>query len=151
MGDDNIKLNFGAAMSDKKIMSRFSELFHKCLRELAAINVLNKGENGSVCFELIDDTAMQKINNDYRNIDKTTDVISLSYRDEMQFPGKENLLGEIFISLDTARKQASENGIELNDELDFLFVHGILHVFGFDHQTRTDKKEMFEVQHRLLG
>ncbi len=105
---------------------------------------------GRVEVSLIDDDAMRLINKQYRQIDKPTDVISLSYFEDIVFPD-DNLIGEIFISVDTAKRQAEERGVNLEDEIDFLFVHGLLHIFGYDHETEAEESLMFNLQNNILS
>ncbi len=59
-------------------------------------------------------------------------------------------LGEVFISYEQAIKQAKEYNHSLERELAFLFVHGLLHILGFDHQKKSDEKEMFGRQKQIL-
>jgi len=98
----------------------------------------------------VTDEEIRIINRNYREIDKSTDVISLSYLDKEPFPG-ENLIGEIFISVDTSKKQANENNLSLKDETEFLFVHGFLHIIGYDHKNKEDRQKMFDLQDKILG
>ncbi len=103
---------------------------------------------GRVEVTLINDDEIRAINEKYRQIDKPTDVISLSYFEDIVFPD-DNLIGEIFISVDTARKQAEERGQNLEDEIEFLFVHGLLHIFGYDHETEAEESMMFNLQKNI--
>lgn len=64
--------------------------------------------------------------------------------------GAENLLGEIIISIETAARQAREHKKTLKQELQFLFVHGLLHVFGYDHEKAAERKVMFDLQDEIL-
>ena len=113
------------------------------------IDLVEKWKNTMIQLTFIDDAEIQLLNREYRNQDRPTDVISLSYLEGISFPG-EDLVGEIFISVETAKRQAEENNIFLNDELLFLFVHGMLHVFGYDHIKEDDKKVMFDLQRKIL-
>ena len=61
------------------------------------------------------------------------------------------MLGEIFISVDKAKSQAEEYGNTLGREMRFLFIHGLLHLSGYDHMTTEDEKVMFDLQDRILG
>ena len=63
----------------------------------------------------------------------------------------EVMLGDIVISLDTAKNQAQERDIGLEREIAFLFIHGLLHLLGYDHETSAeDEKEMFTLQEEIL-
>jgi probable rRNA maturation factor len=59
-------------------------------------------------------------------------------------------LGDIFINIDYARRQAKEYGHSEKREICFLFTHGLLHCLGYDHMTEKDEKEMFGLQDRIL-
>ena len=61
------------------------------------------------------------------------------------------VLGEIYISFDKAREQALAYGHSLDRELKFLFVHGLLHLLGYDHMTKEDEKIMFALQDEILA
>ena len=109
----------------------------------------------SVTF--VDNEFIHNINREYRHIDRPTDVISFAFLD-----GDENkdkifqsnamvVLGEIYISFDKAREQALAYGHSLDRELKFLFVHGLLHLLGYDHMTSEDEKIMFALQDEILA
>lgn len=85
------------------------------------------------------DREMRRTNLRFRNKDKTTDVLS--------FPGDEGHLGDILISVPTARLQAESAGHPVERELRILLLHGILHCLGHDHET--DQGEMERLERRL--
>ncbi len=99
---------------------------------------------------MVTDKQISALNQEYRGNSKPTDVLSFSYYDEAGFPG-ENLLGEIAISLPTAQKQAKEHKKSLKEEVQFLFIHGLLHVFGYDHEQLDERKVMFDLQDEIWG
>ncbi len=92
---------------------------------------------------------IRSLNCQYRSKDRVTDVLSFSFLKEQSFPG-DNLVGEIFIEPVTARKQAAAHGVSFKDELEFLFVHSLLHIFGYDHEGAAAFKEMFGLQERIM-
>lgn len=102
---------------------------------------------------LVDDERIHEINREYRHIDRSTDVISFAMEDNDQFyvEGMPRTLGDIFISVDHAKKQAEEYGHSLRREMCFLFTHGVLHLLGYDHMTDEQEKEMFGLQDEILG
>jgi probable rRNA maturation factor len=129
----------------------FESAYKKALQILQKENVISKKvKKGSVLLLFCDNKEITLLNAEYRGIKKPTDVISLSYPIEEIFPEKEDLLGEIMISVDTAKRQAKENGHSLKDELLFLFVHGILHIFGLDHEKPKERDRMFGLQDIIL-
>ena len=107
----------------------------------------------SVIF--LDDYDMLELNKKYRNIAETTDVLSFALKDEDDGyeVGEEvsNCLGDIFISIPTAKKQAYEYGHDLKRELRFLFIHGLLHLLGYSHENQENEEEMFSLQKEILN
>lgn len=100
---------------------------------------------------------IHQINRDYRGIDRPTDVISFAFLDDesekvifknSKFPVD---LGEIYICYDVALENAKIYGNSIKRELSFLFVHGLLHLLGYDHMTEEDEKVMFRLQDEILG
>ena len=83
-----------------------------------------------------DDLHIQRLNREFRNKDKPTDVLSFPGGDPipgMPEPGR--YLGDIIISVPTASRQANESGHSLEAELQLLVIHGVLHLLGYDHET----------------
>ncbi|HAU40399.1 MAG: metalloprotease probable rRNA maturation factor [Candidatus Peregrinibacteria bacterium GW2011_GWF2_43_17] len=109
-------------------------------------SVLAKAKIGkkNISLVIVGDKRIQEINKIYRGKNKPTDVISFAYEDSPEFP-KENLLGEIYISLDIAKKQSKEQSHTLKYELRFLFAHGVLHLLGYTHKTEDKLKKMLEM------
>ena len=100
----------------------------------------------------VDSKTIKKINREYRNIDRVTDVISFALED-----GDENinfefgrLLGDTYICVDKMKEQAEEYGHSILREQGFLTVHGLLHLLGYDHMTKEEEKIMFEKQELIL-
>ena len=97
------------------------------------------------------------INKEYRHIDRPTDVISFAFDDNVEGELKINynkiphMLGEIFISVDRAKEQAKEYQHSLKREMKFLFVHGLLHLCGYDHMKKEDEMVMFKLQDEIIG
>ena len=118
-----------------------------------ALKTLGIEDDVEVSCVLIDDERIHEINREYRHIDRSTDVISFAMEDNDQFyvEGMPRTLGDIFISVDHAKKQAEEYGHSLRREMCFLFTHGILHLLGYDHMTDEQEKEMFGLQDEILG
>lgn len=118
-----------------------------------ALKTLGIEDDIEVSCVLVDDERIHEINREYRHIDRSTDVISFAMEDNDQFyvEGMPRTLGDIFISVDHAKKQAEEYGHSLRREMCFLFTHGILHLLGYDHMTDEQEKEMFGLQDKILG
>ena len=105
----------------------------------------------SISINLVDDAAIQKINLQHRNKNAATDVLSFPLGNPVaNLPYVE--LGDIWISLQTANKQAREIGHSLQEEFYRLLVHGYLHLIGYDHETGLqDELEMKKMEDRCLG
>jgi probable rRNA maturation factor len=93
---------------------------------------------------LTDDSTIHALNKQYRGKDRPTDVLSFSLEDPVH-------LGQLVISVDRAREQAEQIGQSLEEELRFLFAHGVLHLLGYDHEEPEEEKEMLEKTYALLG
>ena len=104
-----------------------------------ALKAIGKhGSSATIAF--VSDKNIHKLNKQFRNVDKPTDVLS--------FPaGEETNLGDIAISIETAAAQAKENGLSFETELAQLILHGLLHLCGYDHET--DNGEMNRLELRL--
>lgn len=108
-----------------------------------------------VSFTFTDNEKIKALNNLYRGIDRSTDVLSFPTGDSWDFPGVEQpypiVLGDIVLSLEKAALQAEEYGHSLEREVCFLAVHSTLHLLGYDHETsEEDEKEMFARQNEIM-
>tara|TARA_B100000925_G_scaffold285772_1_gene262529 strand:- start:13766 stop:14290 length:525 start_codon:yes stop_codon:yes gene_type:complete len=165
MMDTKFKINFGSndwennfaekVLSVEKDMPVLEQTFgHFLMREK-----LIKGFSFNGLLELevfiVSDHEIREINNEYRKLDKSTDVISLSMFDDFREEWVENKLpivnlGDVFISMDTAKKQALENNISLKEEIFELLIHGILHLLGFDHEKSNKELELMYKKEREI-
>ena len=107
----------------------------------------------NVIFNIIfvDNKEIRKINKQYRNIDRETDVISFALEDTKDidlFVGR--VLGDIYISIDKIKSGAKEYGHSEKREMAFLIIHGLLHLLGFDHMTKEEEEIMFKEQELIL-
>ena len=111
-----------------------------------------KQDNATFSLILTDDEEVHSLNKTYRNIDRTTDVLSFALNDGGAFPGPINVLGDIYISIPKMKEQAKEYGHSEKRELSFLAVHGLLHLLGYDHTLgEKEEKEMFDLQKEILN
>jgi len=119
----------------------------------ATLNHLHIEDDIEMSCVLVDDQKIHEMNREYRNIDRSTDVISFALEDNDQFyvEGMPRSIGDIFISVDHAISQAQEYGHSLRREMCFLFTHGLLHLLGYDHMEEEDEKEMFTLQKEILN
>jgi probable rRNA maturation factor len=127
------------------------ELFEYALGELKIADDIEF----SVIF--VGDHQIREINRDYRKKDYVTDVITFALEDDVDDEVKivgidmPRLLGDIYISVDTTKKQAIEYEHSFLREVCFLAIHGFLHLLGYDHNTKEEEEEMFGLQRKILN
>jgi probable rRNA maturation factor len=103
---------------------------------------------------LADDALVRELNRTYRDTDAATDVLSFAQAEGDDFARPEGAprhLGDVVISLDTARRQAVDYTQSLHDEVSHLLVHGILHLLGYDHEHPDDERQMRAREDVILG
>lgn len=114
------------------------------------------GEKGDFSVTFVSDDEIQSLNREYRNIDSPTDILTFRLADgDDDFPAfdeEENEeLGDIFISLESCRRNAEEFSVEWQDELRRLLLHGLMHLRGWDHKTNDFSSEpMLIEQEKIL-
>ena len=99
---------------------------------------------------IVDNEYIHKINKEYRNIDRETDVISFALEEGEDIEEPVKTLGDIYISIDKVYEQAKEYGHSVKRELFFLVTHGFLHLLGYDHMNKDDEEKMFSLQEEIL-
>lgn len=116
------------------------------------LEAVDEGDSG-ISVSIVTDEAIRKINREHRGKDAPTDVLSFPLfddgSDEPQI--EERLLGDIVISVDTARRQAAAYDAPLQREIDRLLIHGLLHVMGHDHMEAEERAEMEAEERRLAA
>ena len=128
------------------------ELDKKRLQKASAtaFRLLGYETEPEVTLQVTDDQTIQEFNLQYRGMDEVTDV--LSFENAFTDPESgETYLGDILISCETAKRQADIRGLDLMAELEMLMVHGILHLAGMDHASRSDWEEMSALQDTILS
>ncbi|MDE6029539.1 MAG: GTPase Era [Clostridiales bacterium] len=125
-------------------------------------NTLGLKGDATVDISIIDDEQMHELNKSTRGVDKTTDVLSYPTLDKITDFTQKNyptdydsmlkavVLGDIAINTDAAARQAEEYGTG-EREINYLFVHGMLHLLGYDHVEQADKDKMREVEEKVLA
>ncbi|MBR2801955.1 MAG: rRNA maturation RNase YbeY [Erysipelotrichaceae bacterium] len=131
------------------------EYFPLCEEYLRkTLQLLQKKEDYVISLTLVGPVSIHRLNRDYRGIDRVTDVISFAINDldeGFAIPEEEIDLGDIFINVNRVHTQARDYGHSVKREFLFLFVHGLLHCLGYDHQTPEQEEEMFSLQKQILG
>ncbi|GIO58676.1 rRNA maturation RNase YbeY [Paenibacillus cineris] len=122
-------------------------------------------EDGEVALTFVDDKQIHELNLEYRGIDRPTDVLSFAMNESLdeeldivyeleedeELHDMPEVLGDIIISLDRAKAQSEEYGHSVEREIGFLFVHGFLHLLGYDHQDAESEAEMMGKQEAVLA
>ena len=130
----------------------FEELVEQCAR--AALEEAHIDDDAEVSVTLVDNERIRELNNEFREIDRETDVLSFPLGDENGFETNPDtdaiLLGDIVISLEKAQSQAEEYGHSFLREVAFLLTHSLFHLLGYDHMTPDEEKEMFAKQEKVL-
>lgn len=138
------------------------EIFNNTDKEIIEIDklknymkfVIKKLDIENAIFNIIfvSNKEIHRINKEYRNIDRVTDVISFALEDNKDIVYDDfRLLGDIYIAIDVAYDQAEEYNHSSEREVCFLATHGLLHLLGYDHMKEEDEKVMFGKQEELLN
>jgi probable rRNA maturation factor len=109
------------------------------LRRLTAVALRALGRAGSdVHLTFVDDRDVRRLNARYRGVRAATDVLAFP----LEIPGLSELLGEVVVSAETARRQAGRLGVPVGVELELLVVHGLLHLVGYDDRNPAEARLM---------
>ena len=127
---------------------RKTKIDTKAWESFADKAVVAIGKNASTAtIAFVSDKTIRQLNQQFRNVDKATDVLSFPADDTDKLN-----LGDIAISVDTAARQARENGLTFDEEVAQLILHGLLHLSGYDHETDNGEMNRLELKlRRRLG
>ena len=122
------------------------------LRRAALATLEHQRVEGSVELTIVitGDAQLRALNREFRQIDAPTDVLSFSIDGQTEVKQRRRYLGDVIISYMTARSQAKAGGHPIEAELQLLVVHGVLHLLGHDHDTRSEKAKMWQAQAQIL-
>ena len=134
-----INVDFNDQQDHIKISQEMLELLEEVIVTAAELEGYSGGE---VSIAFVSNQQIKELNNKYRDKNEATDVLS--------FPIDEEMLGDIIISAQRAAEQSKEYGHSLKRELAYLTVHGMLHLFGYDHHSAKEKDEMRQKEKRVL-
>lgn len=123
---------------------------------IEALLSLDEFRGNDFTVVLISDRRMKELNRFFRGKDSTTDVLSFPHEaEEFEMNAEDasvNFLGDIVISAEQADRQAAENGLTLENEIEQLILHGLLHLCGYDHETDDGEMNRLELKlRRKLG
>lgn len=156
-----LQLDWSNEQKQVEIPEQWIGRLEQLLELAAAAEGLTEGE---VTLTFVDNEEIRNLNRDYRDIDSATDVLSFAMQDDgvgeldIIFEVEDEsdtipingMLGDIIISAERALEQSEEYGHSLEREIGFLFVHGFLHLLGYDHQDEASEKEMMSKQEAVL-
>ena len=152
-GDQTAAVNGAASSQPIEVLNR-QRLRSVDVQRAATLarTVLDKigKPSATLTISFIRDRQMRQLNRDYRGLDKPTDVLSFAYHeaeDEPDWGEVGEHLGDLVISVETAERYAQELGLTFARELDYLVIHGALHLAGYDHEA--DNGEMSRLEKRL--
>ena len=136
---------------------KYEQIIEKVVKKCFEIEGLEKSKL-YISITLTNPENIQKINSEYRNINKPTDVLSFPMFEKEEIDNKiqnqdfqfEDVLGDIIISIEQVEIQASEYGHSFERELAYMVVHGFYHLMGYDHMEEADKIIMRQKEENIL-
>ncbi len=126
----------------------FGEVPERLVREAVLHALAEEGvESAEISVTMLADDGIRAMNRDYLSTDRTTDVIAFSLGDGT------GVIGDVYVGLELAARQAGELGVDLDEELVRLAIHGTLHVLGYDHPEGPERagSPMYRLQERLVA
>ncbi|MFR9708329.1 rRNA maturation RNase YbeY [Paenibacillus sp. MB22_1] len=157
-----LQLAWSNEQDKMEISQELIDLLERVLQIAGQAEGITEGE---VALTFVDDEAIHELNRDYRGIDRPTDVLSFAMNESLEeepeivyeleedeeLDDMTEMLGDIIISVERAKAQSEEYGHSLEREIGFLFVHGFLHLLGYDHQDAVSEAEMMGKQEAALA
>lgn len=152
-----LKINIENEQEIKEVNKDLEILLHSVVKK--ALEYENIEENCEVNILLTDNESIREINNEQRNIDSATDVLSFPYlmtEDGELLVSEEDYydgylqIGDIVISLERAQEQSEEFGHSYEREVGFLTCHSVLHLLGYDHEEESDREIMRQKEEAVL-
>lgn len=121
------------------------------LSEISSRILLDEeSRNSEFTLSFLQPSAIKKLNKSFRQINEVTDVLSFPADGEIDPETGKPFLGDILICLDRAAEQASLSGHALQNEIELLLIHGLLHLHGYDHAVAEDQTKMWALQNHYL-
>ncbi|ESQ90529.1 hypothetical protein ABAC460_08560 [Asticcacaulis sp. AC460] len=118
---------------------------------VAALKAVNFKDQADIVVLLCDDAEMKRLNAEYRNKDKATNVLSFPAPKSMQIKGVLDHLGDMALGLQTCVREAKDQGKTLKNHVLHLSVHGTLHLLGYDHIDDAQAETMEDLERRILN
>jgi len=107
--------------------------------------------NFNISANIVSDAVIKKLNQVWRQEDKTTDVLSFPYNEDKSLTSADqSYIGEVVISWNQAKRQAVEHKHSLRSEIAILYIHGVLHILGYDHYHKVERQKMYSLQAKIF-
>lgn len=140
----------------QKVSEELKDLVFGYVAETCKFELLGLNKTYFVNVCLSDDAAVQKLNNEFRGMDKPTNVLSFANLDDESFAAQLQMvdeieLGDIILAFETLQREANIKNISVYAHYCHLLVHGFLHILGFDHQTDDEADEMETLETEILS
>lgn len=147
---DIAEINFLDIEENKEYAETINKVLKRCFMEEDLEN-----KNLYINIVLTNPENIRKMNKEYRNIDKETDVLSFPMFEKEELENREvsnlDILGDIVISIERVKDQAKEYEHSFERELAYMTVHGFYHLMGYDHIDKNDKIIMRQKEENILG
>ncbi len=150
-----VEINWDSIQENKEYEDKIVQVLNKCFEEEDL-----KDLNLYISVTLTSPSVIKKLNNEYRNIDKETDVLSFPIFEKKEIDeivkNKEKqivkeTIGDVIISVKRVEEQAVEYGHSFERELSYMLVHGFYHLMGYDHIKEEDKNKMRPKEEKILN
>ena len=149
---------FEVIYKDIEENEKYEEVINKVLTKCFEEEKL-KNSKLYITVTLTNPANIRKINKEYRNIDRATDVLSFPMFERKELEEKiktnnfpfQDILGDLIISVEKVKEQAIEYGHSFERELSYMLVHGFYHLMGYDHIKQEDKEEMRPKEEKILN
>jgi rRNA maturation RNase YbeY len=137
-----------AVLSHRRLRGVRSADVRRRARQL--LRLLGEGR-AELTISLVEDREMQQLNATYRGQNRPTDVLAFAMREGKRAAGDDTVLGDVVLSLDTAKRQAESRGHTVDEEVTTLLIHGVLHLLGYDHERSPADARRMKRKERELG
>ena len=149
---DHIKVIISNDQTVEKLPRGLRMLIRRCCNAVL-VNEQFKG-SAEISVTIVDDEKIHELNKKYRNVDRSTDVLSFPLGAEGQYDINNDtgaqMLGDIVISIEHAKKQAELYGHSFQREIGYLTAHSVLHLLGYDHVEKLEKVRMREKEELVM-
>jgi len=135
----------------KDFFENTTKKFYKVMKKVVDKKLLNR--DGLLDVVLVSNPRSKAMNEEYRGKKGATDIISFAYLDVTEYEQDEGdiIVGDIFIAPTVIKADAKKKGVSFEERLEYMYVHGLLHCFGYDHQTDKEEAEMEKWSKKIIG